>query len=439
MKRIITICLALALVFAMFAIPVSAADTVEGIEWTYHGYWWHETEEYFGVNNQNGEIKPVYSKQVLDGTKSFRVDLTFTADVTENSVMENGWDTLHVYLAMNGQPDTNLSNFKYPGEGSSDAQQWYDSLVLSIKRWPAGSVGKARIIQVKNNAETELASSDLTAEQQANGHVFNVVYTYDYISDTDNKLTVTLDGATIYQAENCKDMVVGSIGMANVYSWVKVTNAMITYPEKTVPAPKVTSVNAYQDGTTAAMLIGGTFGMQFAAGEEFNKLSISCPSWNSPEDPVGKGNLTWTLYKWEGSYNASIAGSAIASYEHVDYPDNATIALTLDTPAAAGEYVLVLENTSADPAEMVGTWSIDGTSSYVHCYKDGQIYTAHTPKLVIDFVGEGTNYWGTLSDALVEVPSTPDTPDGPDTGDFGVIALAFVAISSVVVKKKNEN
>jgi len=43
MKRIITICLVMAFVFAMFAVPVSAADTVEDIKWIYHGWWYQET------------------------------------------------------------------------------------------------------------------------------------------------------------------------------------------------------------------------------------------------------------------------------------------------------------------------------------------------------------------------------------------------------------
>lgn len=440
MKRIITICLVLAFVIAMFAMPVSAADTVEDIRWVSHGWWYQETEEFFGVNNAANACKPAYSEQVFDGTKSFKVEMSFSADVTDANVQSHGWDSLSVYLALDGKPDTNLADgFDYPGEGTPDAQVWYDQLLLRMKRWPESADSVVNVIQVKDNVATELDADALTSEQKANGHVFDLVYTYDYTSDTENKLTITLDGSVIYEADNCKDMVVGSVGFSTTHSFLKVTKATITYPEKTAPAEKITSVSAFTGDSHAAMQIGGTFAMQFATGEAFNKLSIPCPSWNSPEDPVGKGNLTWTLYKWAGSYKASIAGNAIAQYEHVDYPDNATIGLTLETPAAAGEYVLVLENTSADPNEAVGTWSIDGTSPYVHCYKDGEIYTAHTPKLVIDFVGEGTNYWGTLSDALVEVPSNPDTPAGPETGDFGVIALAFVAISSVVVKKKKEN
>lgn len=236
MKKIITVCLVMAFVFAMFAVPVSAADTVEDIQWINEAYWWHQTEEYFGVNNANGEIKPAYSQQVFDGTKSFRVDLTFTADVLDANVQSYGWDLMDIYLALNGQPDTNLAfGFTYPGSGTAEAQVWYDQLILRMKRWPADADSYATVIQVKDNVATELCKVQLTSDQKANGHVFDLVYTYDYTSDTDNKITVTLDGVAIYEAENCKDMVIGSFGLGNVHSWVKATNATITYPEKAAP------------------------------------------------------------------------------------------------------------------------------------------------------------------------------------------------------------
>ena len=48
-----------------------------------------------------------------------------------------------------------------------------------------------------------------------------------------------------------------------------------------------------------------------------------------------------------------------------------------------------------------------------------------------------------VEDKPVEPEKPNDDPekpnDGPETGDFGLIALAFVAISSVVVKKRKDN
>lgn len=191
-----------------------------------------------------------------------------------------------------------------------------------------------------------------------------------------------------------------------------------------VPAEKITSVPTFEGTAQEPDQIEGTFGLQFAAGEPFNRLSIPCPSWSN-----NVGSLKWTLYKWNGTYNSTIASTAITSYEHVDYPDNATLELKLDTPAQAGEYLLVLENTSADANESVGTWCVSGTVPAIHCYKEGAIFTAKTPKLIIDFVGNGTNYFGTLSDAVVDTPN-------PGTGDFGMIALVFTAVSTLVLKKK---
>ncbi|MBE7067440.1 MAG: hypothetical protein E7385_07820 [Ruminococcaceae bacterium] len=191
-----------------------------------------------------------------------------------------------------------------------------------------------------------------------------------------------------------------------------------------VPEEKITSVPTFEGTAQEPDQIEGTFGLQFAVGEPFNRLSIPCPSWSN-----NVGSLKWTLYKWNGTYNSTISSTAITSYEHVDYPDNATLELKLDTPAQAGEYLLVLENTSADANESVGTWCVSGTVPAIHCYKEGAIFTAKTPKLIIDFVGNGTNYFGTLSDAVVDTPN-------PGTGDFGMIALVFTAVSTLVLKKK---
>ena len=48
------------------------------------------------------------------------------------------------------------------------------------------------------------------------------------------------------------------------------------------------------------------------------------------------------------------------------------------------------------------------------------------------------------ADPIIAVEGSTEEPEDkpsedPDTGDFGLIALAFVAISSVVVKKRKEN
>lgn len=51
------------------------------------------------------------------------------------------------------------------------------------------------------------------------------------------------------------------------------------------------------------------------------------------------------------------------------------------------------------------------------------------------FIGE---FEITLGDAAPEKPNEPSNPEQPETGDFGVIALAFAAVSSLVIKKKKE-
>ena len=76
----------------------------------------------------------------------------------------------------------------------------------------------------------------------------------------------------------------------------------------------------------------------------------------------------------------------------------------------------------------------------------GEAYTFI--KVYMENLVNGGYVYVALTDAVsAENPNGADpiiavegsAPEGPETGDFGLIALAFVAISSVVVKKRKEN
>lgn len=246
MKRIITICLVLTFALAMFAIPVHA-DSTENLSWTFEPWWYSQTEEFFGVNPANpaDKCKPAYTTQVMDGTKSFKVEMDFTANVTDSTIQTNGWDTFNLYLAMNGTPSTDLKGaapdekMDYPGYVADNGvtEVLYDSLFLAFKRWPAGATATVRLMQIKDSVVSELASFDLTAEQRANDHNFNLVYEYNYTSDDNNSLSVTLDGVKIFTLDNCKDKVVGSIAVSTVYSFFRATKYTITYIEAAPTQP----------------------------------------------------------------------------------------------------------------------------------------------------------------------------------------------------------
>lgn len=246
MKRIILLFVALVVMVSYFTIPVLAAEeTPVELSWIYNAYWYSETDEYFGVNNAVFECKPAYSEQTLTGTQSFRYEVTLTADVTDNNVTNNGWDSLEVYLAINGKPDTNLSGFEYPGY-TDDSQNkiLYDSFLVKINRYPTDKDATARVIQVVNSEVKELAKSVLTDDQRVNGHAFKFVFEYKYISDTENMLTVTLDGQRIFEKENCKDVVVGSVGFSSKYSYIKATDASLVYLANETPTPDISEPTA---------------------------------------------------------------------------------------------------------------------------------------------------------------------------------------------------
>lgn len=73
--------------------------------------------------------------------------------------------------------------------------------------------------------------------QRANDHNFNLVYEYNYTSDDNNSLSVTLDGVKIFTLDNCKDKVVGSIAVSTVHSFFRATKYTITYIDATPEQP----------------------------------------------------------------------------------------------------------------------------------------------------------------------------------------------------------
>jgi hypothetical protein len=112
------------------------------------------------------------------------------------------------------------------------------------------------------------------------------------------------------------------------------------------------------NSTGAEQLSGGSFGMKFTAGQAFASFTVRCPSWST-----SNSSLTLSLYKWEGSWNASVAGQPLASQRFENYADNSNLTVNGSAKFPAGDYLWV----AGDGVNSAGVYTGDvvaGTQAF---------------------------------------------------------------------------
>ena len=151
-----------------------------------------------------------------------------------------------------------------------------------------------------------------------------------------------------------------------------------------------------------------------------------CPTWTKTDT-----SMRWSLYQWAGSYEDSVAQPAIATVEHLNIADGATLTLNLEQDAAAGEYLLVIKKIS-EGADSPGIWGFTGTSEYTRSYVNGEIYYDASPCLYVH-CAPAENYYGkiSVSNGTTEIPST-----GDGSISLTILAAAVCLTSVAAVRRK---
>lgn len=129
-------------------------------------------------------------------------------------------------------------------------------------------------------------------------------------------------------------------------------------------------------------------GLKFTATAPFYAVNASCPSWGN-----NVGNLTFRLYKWNGSCSQTVAGSVLAEKTFSNFADNAKLSLTFDKQDA-GTYLWELCNGT----ETVGVWKYTDTNgssvSYFNSTQTSGNYLseiAYSPDLTFTPLTTGTS------------------------------------------------
>ncbi len=177
----------------------------------------------------------------------------------------------------------------------------------------------------------------------------------------------------------------------NVYFYVECEND-ITLPYEILSDKEILAdtYNASGNKEPVPILSGQSVGYQFYATAPFDSMSICCPSWSN-----NIGNIRFSLYRWEGSYEKTIAGEALGTTKHINFNDNAVLQFNF-SEQEAGEYLVLLHDTS----EIVGVWNYLTNVSGGIVYKNG-VQSSGELQATIHYTQTPETLFGDCSDGNV--------------------------------------
>ena len=144
----------------------------------------------------------------------------------------------------------------------------------------------------------------------------------------------------------------------------------------------VTSIGDCSSRTAVRLKSGQTLAHYFETTEPLKKYNSVCPSWS---DNIG--NMTISIYQWAGTYQATVAGTPIASKTFVNFKDGEELSVSIDSYKYTGAFLAVF----SDPVQTVGVWRsgdvYEGVTSNI--YINGTLYeneTFHSSVFTDEFI-----------------------------------------------------
>ena len=153
------------------------------------------------------------------------------------------------------------------------------------------------------------------------------------------------------------------------------------------------SVDLYTSGSNTPVSLGGgvSVGQKFTSDKPFYAVGAICVNWSGNEC-----GLRLSLYKWNGSYSATVTTQAVASQTFVDYADGGFVKVesSKDSYFPAGTYLWVMDQGAT---QYSGLWSYPGTVSGVTSYRNGvEVNSSYSGKVLLEY-SEGTTFWDQAS------------------------------------------
>ena len=106
---------------------------------------------------------------------------------------------------------------------------------------------------------------------------------------------------------------------------------------------------------------GSVYGIRMHYGAPFNGVEVSMPTWSTSDSAA-----TLSIYKWQESFEETVAGTPIAKQVFDPAKDNAFNKLTFDEQPA-GEYLVTISEVRGQ----VGVWKTNVTTGKGFAYMDG--------------------------------------------------------------------
>lgn len=145
-------------------------------------------------------------------------------------------------------------------------------------------------------------------------------------------------------------------------------------------------------GSIKDEMLTDSIAAQFFATTTFNKIDVNCVSYGNNE-----GSLTFTLYRWMGSYFASLESEPVATKDFVDFNDNSVLSLPLNEALPDGEYIIVL--TSENPDQGVGVYTnqdVEENDAKTRFYKNDEVVEGSCIFMAIHYTKTPQNVVGPL-------------------------------------------
>lgn len=138
----------------------------------------------------------------------------------------------------------------------------------------------------------------------------------------------------------------------------------------------------------------GSMCIQFFPTTTFDAIGVHCPTWTAKSGYY----VTFYLYAWAGSYEATIQSDTIAEGEFSDWLDGEEVTLRFDEPLPDGEYLL----------EMVcggittGVWYQPQEHVGQRAYRDDEIWYDASIRFCVYYTQTPNQPFGPLSDSGLE-------------------------------------
>ncbi len=132
--------------------------------------------------------------------------------------------------------------------------------------------------------------------------------------------------------------------------------------------------------------------IQFFPTTTFDRIHVRLCTWTQQSGH----EIEIALYRWMGSYDATLLSEPLFTKQYADYTDNIWLEVKFDQEYEDGEYLVDVVNISN--ANHVGIWISKEENDMQRFYHDGYVYEEGVAQFAIGYTKTPNKKYGPLSD-----------------------------------------